>query len=70
MCLDCVGVDAVVELGQGAIQVPCERQAIAFILLEALELLDEVELELDGYPGGKLKGNVLVRVRTAVTSLL
>ena len=45
---DGVGVDAVVELGKGAIQVPGEGEAAVFIFLETLELLDEVELELDG----------------------
>src|SRR3989344_2102214 len=67
---DGVGVDAVVELGKGTVQVPGERQAAVFILLEALELLDQVELELDRYPGGEFEGDVLVSIGAAVTSRL
>lgn len=65
---DGVGVDAVVELGKGAVQVPGQRQAAVFILLEALEFLDQVELEFDRYPGGEFKGDVLVGVSAAVAS--
>lgn len=65
---DRIGVDAVVELGKSAIQIPGERQAAIFIFLETLEFLDEVELELDRYPGSKLKSDVPVCVGAAVTS--
>jgi hypothetical protein len=37
-------------------------------LLKALELLDQVELELDRDPGGKLEGNVAVGKGAAVAS--
>jgi hypothetical protein len=37
-------------------------------LLQTLELLDQVEFELDGYPGGKLEGNILVGEGTPVTT--
>jgi len=40
-------VDAVVDLGEGALEVPIELQAVVFLILEALEFLDEVELEFD-----------------------
>ena len=65
---DGIGVEAVVEFGKGTIQIPGKRQATIFILLEALEFLDEVEFELDRDPGGKLKSDVLVCVGAAVTA--
>jgi hypothetical protein len=68
MRLDGVGVDAVVELGQGAVEVPGQRQAAALVFLEALEFLDEVELELDRNPGSELEGDVLVGVGAAVAA--
>lgn len=63
-----VGMDAVVELGEGAVEVPSERESAIFVLFETLELLDEVELEFNGDPGGELEGYVLVGVRTTVAS--
>ena len=66
--LDGVGVNAVVDLGEVAADVPTELIALPF--LEALELLDEVELELDRNPGRELEGNVLVGVRPAIAPSL
>ena len=63
-----IGVNAVVELGKGAIQVPGKRQAIIFIILESLEFLDKIELELDRYPGCEFKCNILVGICAAVSS--
>ena len=57
--LDGVGVDAGVDLGEGALKVPIELQAVVFVVLEALEFLDEVELELDRDPGGEFESNVI-----------
>ena len=68
VCLDGVGVDAVVELGQGALEVPREREAAVFVVLEPLEFLDEVELEFDRDPRGELEGDVLVGIGAAVAS--
>jgi hypothetical protein len=65
---DGVGVDAVVDLGQGALEVPAQLQAVVFLVLEAAELLDQVQLEFDGDPGGKLEGDVLVGEGTAVAT--
>jgi len=62
-------MNAVVELGQGTVQVPGERQAPIFVFLETLEFLDEVEFELNRYPGSEFKSDVLVCVGAAVTSL-
>ena len=42
-----VGVDAVIELGEGAVEIPREGEAAVFVVLEALEFLDEVELEFE-----------------------
>ena len=65
--LDRIGVDAVVDLREGALEVPIELQAVVFVVLEPLKFFDEVELELHRDPGGKLEGNVLVRVGASVT---
>ncbi len=56
MGLDGVGVDAVVELGEGAVEVRGEREATTFVLFEPLKFLDEVEFELGAEPGAKLEG--------------
>ena len=53
-------MDAVVEPGKGAIQVPGQRKSAVLIFPEALKFLDEVEFEFDGNPDGELEGNVLV----------
>ena len=68
VCLYGVGVNAVIELGEGAVEVPGKREAAVFVFFKALELLDEVELELDGYPGSELECDVLVGVSAAVAS--
>jgi len=47
---DGVGVDAVIDLRESALKVPAELEAVVFVVFEALEFLDEVELELDGDP--------------------
>jgi hypothetical protein len=43
-------VDAVVDLGEGALKIPAELEAVVFVVLETLEFLDEVELEFHGNP--------------------
>ena len=69
--LNGVGVDAVVEFGQGCgSRFQASDRRTVLVVLEALELLDEVELELDRDPGGELEGNVLVGIGAAVTSSL
>ena|GEM_PF-1185112 len=64
--LDGVGVDAVVNLGEVPPDVPAEGLALGF--LQALEFLDEVELELDGDPRGELQRKVQMRIGAAVAS--
>lgn len=36
--------------------------------LQALELLDQVEIELDRHPGGELEGNIPVSVGASVAT--
>jgi len=36
-----VGVDAVIQLGQGAVEIPGEGEAAVLIVLEPLEFLDQ-----------------------------
>ena len=57
---DGIGVDAVVDLGEGALEIPAELETVVFVVLEALEFLDEVELELRAEPRSELEGDVFV----------
>jgi hypothetical protein len=66
--LDGIRVDAVVEFRERSIEVPREREAAALVVLEALELLDEVELELRAEPRTELEGDVIVCIRAAIPS--
>ena len=42
---DGIGVDAVVDFGEGALQAPAQLEALVFRIFEALELDDQVQLE-------------------------
>lgn len=44
MGLHRVGMNPVIELGKGAIEIPSQGEAAVFVVLEPLELLDEVVL--------------------------
>ncbi len=66
--LDGVGVDAVIDLGEGALEVPVELEAVVFVVLEALKLLDEVNLEFRAEPGTELEGNFFVGVSAAAVT--
>ena len=66
--LDRVGVDAVVDFGELALEIPTELKAVVFVVLEALELLDEVKFELGAELGTEFEGDVLVGVGAAITS--
>ena len=48
--LDGVGVDAVVDLGEGALEVPIQLEVVIFVVFEALEFLDEIQFELRAEP--------------------
>jgi hypothetical protein len=43
-------VDAVIDLGQGALEIPAEFEAVVFFVFETLEFLDEVEFEFRAEP--------------------
>jgi hypothetical protein len=68
--LDGVGVEPIVDLGQGAVEVPVEGEATIFVLLQTLEFLDEVQLELRAEPGAELEGNVPVGKGAAIAPSL
>ena len=63
-----VGVDAVIDLCEGALEIPTELEAVVFFVLEALEFLDQVELEFRAEPRAELEGDVLVGVGAAVAA--
>jgi len=60
--LDGIGVDAIVDFGQCALEVPFQRRSACFFVLEALEFLDEVQLELWAEPRAELERNVFVGI--------
>lgn len=68
MGLDGVGVEPVVDLGEGAVEIPREREAAVLVLLEALEFLDEVDFELGADPHSEFEGDILVGVGAAVAT--
>ena len=68
--LDGIGMDSIVEFRQGPVKVPGQRQTAVLIFLEPLELLDQEQLELDGYPRGEFEGDVLMGKGTAVPAWL
>ncbi|MFA7567564.1 MAG: hypothetical protein WCY01_11095, partial [Alkalispirochaeta sp.] len=65
--LDSIGVDTVVDLGKGAVEIPGKGETAVFVFLKALEFFDEVDFELYRHPRGKLEGDIDVDVSTAVT---
>ena len=50
MGLNRVGVNSVIDLGKGAVEILGERGAAAFVFLEALKFLDEVEFKFGAEP--------------------
>ncbi len=68
--LDGVGVYLVVDLGQGALEVPFQCLRARRFVPEALELLDELEGELGAEPGAELEGDVAVGVGAAIAACL
>lgn len=47
---DGVGVNPVIDLGQRALEAPFQRGEAGFFILEALEFLDEINLEFRAEP--------------------
>ena len=63
---DGVSVDAIVDLGKSAPEIPIELETAVFVVFEALEFLDQVKLELRAEPGPELESDVLVGIGAAV----
>jgi hypothetical protein len=61
-------MDAVVDLRQVAFDVPAKLSVL--ILFKALELFNQIEFKLNGYPRSKFKGNILVGIGAAVAACL
>jgi hypothetical protein len=66
--LDRVRMDAVVDLGQRVLEVPFLRHGARLFVLEALEFLDQVQLEFGTEPGTELERDVAVRIGVAATA--
>ena len=61
-------VNAIVEFGERAIEIPSERKALALVVFQSLKLLDQIELKLRAEPRTELEGDVPVGVCPAVTA--
>jgi hypothetical protein len=59
---------AVIELGEGAVEIPREGKAAVFVVLGPLEFLDEVKLEFRRNPGSEFKGNIPVGESAAIAA--
>ena len=68
MRLNGVGMNSVIQLRERSVEIPCQRKTAVFLLLEALELVDQVELEFRAEPRTELEGDVGMGVGAAVTS--
>lgn len=68
VCFDGIRVDAVVQLREGAVEVPSERETSVFVILEALEFLDEVYLELGTDPHAEFKRDVFMGIGASVAA--
>ena len=65
---DGVRVDVIINLGESALEIPPELEAVVFVVLEPLEFLDEVEFEFHGDPGRELEGDVLMGIGPSVAA--
>jgi len=61
-------VDAVVDLGKGALKAPIELQTAVFVLFKPLKFGDEIEFELGTEPRSKLERDVFVGVSATVSA--
>jgi hypothetical protein len=43
--LDGIGMDSVIDLGEGALEIPTELESVIFVILEALEFDNQVKLK-------------------------
>src|SRR3990167_11365287 len=67
---DGIGMDSVVDLRNQPTRVPFQFLSHILGPLEPFEFLDEVQLELWTNPHAKLKCDILVRIRTTITTSL
>ena len=68
MCLDGIGVDAVVDFRQFSLRRPSNK--LLFLILKALKLLYKIQLEGHANSRAKFKGDVLMSVSAPVPSAL
>jgi hypothetical protein len=61
-------MDAVIDLGQGALQVPSELEPVVLLVFEPLKFRDKVELELRAEPRAEFERDVFVGVGAAVAA--
>jgi len=59
---------AVIELGEGAVKVPSEGEALVFIFLEAAEFPDQINFELGADPHAEFKSDIGMGAGAAVAS--
>ena len=64
--LDSICMDAVIDLGQISLDVPAKL--FHFLGLEPLKFLDQIQLEFNRNPGGKLKGDLFVCISATVST--
>jgi len=65
--LDGIRVDAVIDLGQGALEVPTELEPVVFLVFEAAEFFDQVNFELRADPRPELKSDVRMGESAAIS---
>ncbi len=61
-------MDAVVDLGEGALEVPIELEAVVFLVLEAAKFPDQVNFELGADPHTEFKSDIGMGEGAAVAS--
>ena len=64
--LDGIRMDAVVDLGQISLDVPAKL--FHLLGLEPLKFLDQIQLEFNRNPGGKLKGDLFVCISATLST--
>ena len=61
-------MDAIIDLGEGALKTPIQPEPFVLLILETLKLLYQINLELRADPHPEFKGNVLVGKGFAVSA--
>lgn len=65
---DGVGVDAVVNLCEGPLEVPAELEAVVFVVLEAAKFFDQIDFKLGANPHAELESDVGMGKRAAIAT--